>query len=133
MGGKTVAVPPFEGKAQRIANSKSEVEPLREHVGNFAAGFEVVYRPLVSGLLNHPHNLLTLFVRAAGGREGRHVVYQRLGADGNLVAEDGGYLVGVAGAADVSQQRDPIDGVAHFLIESSGLTYPHREQARPKL
>jgi len=39
----------------------------------------------------------------------------------------------VAGAADVAQQRDPIDGVAHFLLESRGLTDPRREQARPQL
>ena len=63
----------------------------------------------------------------------RGVVHQRLGADGDLVAEHGGDLVGVAGAADVPQQRHPVGGLAHLVLESRGLADPRREQARPQL
>ena len=45
----------------------------------------------------------------------RGVVHERLGADRDLVAEDGGDLVGVAGAADVAQQRHPVRGLAQLL------------------
>ena len=133
MSGEAVAVPALEGEAQRVANRGAEVEPLRKHVGNFAAGLEVVHRPRVRGLLNHLDDLLALFIGAAGRGEGHHVVHylsrvggvvdQRLGADGDLVAEDGSHFVGVTGAPDVAQQGDPIDGVAGF-VESRGLGDP---------
>ena len=82
--------------------------------------------------------------RTTGGREGHHVahhlgrvggvVHQRLGADGDLVAEQGGDLVGVSGAADVPQQRDPVDGVAQRRRPKLGLVaHPHREEARAQL
>ena len=58
---------------------------------------------------------------------------QRLGADRDLVAEHGGDLVGVAGAADVAQQRHPVRGLAHLLVEPRGLADPGREQARAQL
>ncbi len=37
-----------------------------------------------------------------------------------------------AGAANIPEQRDPIDGVEH-LLESRRLAYPRREQARLQL
>ena len=58
---------------------------------------------------------------------------QRLGADRDLVAEHGGDLVRVAGAADVAEQRHPVGGLAHLLLEARGLADPRREQARPQL
>jgi len=79
----------------------------------------------------------------AGGRERDHVpdhlrrvrgvVHQRLRADRDLVAEERGDLVRVARAADVAQQRDPVDGVAHLRVESGLVAHPHGEQARPQL
>jgi len=54
-------------------------------------------------------------------------------ADGDLVAEDGSYLVGESGAADIAKQRNPIDGFAHVLVESRGLANPGCEQARTQL
>ncbi len=84
-----------------------------------------------------------LLFGAAGGGEGDHIVHdlggicgvvdEGLGADGNFVAEDGGHFVGVAGAADVAQQRDPVDGVAHWLFESGGIADPRGEQAGAEL
>jgi hypothetical protein len=41
--------------------------------------------------------------------------------------------VGVAGAADVAQQRDPVDGLAQLVVEVGGLADPRGEQARPQL
>ena len=61
------------------------------------------------------------------------VVDERLGADRDLVAEHGGDLVGVAGAADVAQQRHPVGGLADLLVEPRLLAHPRREQARPQL
>jgi hypothetical protein len=60
-------------------------------------------------------------------------VYQRLGADRDLVPEHGGDLVGVTGATDVAQQRDPVRGLAQPVVESRGLADPRGEQARPQL
>ena len=61
--------------------------------------------------MDHLRDLLALFRSATGGREGQHVahdlgrirgiVHQRLGANGDLIAEDGCHLVGVSGAADI--------------------------------
>jgi len=60
-------------------------------------------------------------------------VDERLGADRDLVAEDGGDLVGVARAADVAQQGDPVDGLPQLVVESRGLGDPCGEQARSQL
>ena len=130
-------------KRKRLANAGAEVEPLHEHVGHFAARREVVHRPLVGGLLDHLDDLVALLLGATGGREGddvahdlggiRGVVDERLGADRDLVAEQRGDLVRVAGAADVAQQRDPVGGLAHLLLESRRLADPRREQARAQL
>ena len=143
MGGIAVAVPALEREAQRFANVGAEVEPLHEHVGHLAPGREVVDRPLAGRLLDHLDDLVSLLRAAAGRREGhdvahhlrgiRGVVDERLGANRDLVAEDGGDLVGVAGAADVPQQRHPVGGLAHLLVEPRGLADPRREQARPQL
>ena len=63
----------------------------------------------------------------------RGVVDERLSANRDLVAEHGGDLVSVAGAADVPQQRHPVGGLAHVALESRLLADPRREQARPQL
>ena len=34
-----------------------------------------MHRPLAGGLLDHPHDLLALFLGAPGGREGHHVAH----------------------------------------------------------
>ena len=60
-------------------------------------------------------------------------MHQRLGADRDLVAEDGGDFVGVAGAADVAEQRHPVHGRAQVFVEPGGLANRCREQARPQL
>ena len=60
-------------------------------------------------------------------------MHERLGADRDLVAEQGRDLVGVAGAADVPEQRHPVDGLAQLLVEARGLADPRREQARAQL
>ncbi len=60
-------------------------------------------------------------------------MHQRLGADRDFVAEDRGDFVRVAGAADVAEQRHPVGGLAHRLVESGRLAHPRREQARPEL
>ncbi len=141
--GIAVAVPALEREAQRLADAGAEVEPLHEHVGDLAPGREVVDRPLAGGLLDHADDLVSLVRAAPRRREGHHVphhlggirgvVHQRLGADGDLVAEHGRDLVCVAGAADVPQQRHPVGGLAHLVLESCGLADPRREQARPQL
>src|SRR3954452_14853772 len=138
-----VSVPALEREAECIANAGAEVEPLHEHVGDLAPGREVVDRPLARGLLDHPDDLLALVRGAAGRRERHHVphdlggirgvVHQRLSADGDLVAEHGGDLVGVAGAADVPQQRHPVGGLALLFVEAGGVADPRREQARAQM
>jgi len=60
-------------------------------------------------------------------------VDEGLGADRDLVAEDRRDLVGVAGAADVAQQRDPVDGLAQVVVEAGRLADPRGEQARAQL
>jgi len=60
-------------------------------------------------------------------------MHERLGADRDLVAEHRGDLVGVAGAADVAQQRNPVDGLAQLVVEPRGVADPRGEQARPQL
>ena len=81
---------------------------------------------------------------SAGGREREHVahdlgrvagvVHERLGEDGDVVAEDGGDLVRVAGAADVAQQRDPVDGRrAASASKPASSDQPCGEEARPQL
>ncbi len=80
-------------------------------------------RPAVAKSTTSPHHL---------GRVGG-VVDERPGADRDLVAEHRRDLVGVAGAADVAQQRDPVGVVAHLRLEAGGLAHPRGEQARPQL
>ena len=63
----------------------------------------------------------------------RGVVHQGLGANGDLVAEDGGDLMRVARATDVAQQRDPVGGVAQLRVEAPLITQPHGQEARPQL
>jgi hypothetical protein len=70
---------------------------------------EVVGRPLPSRSLNQRADRGAVLLAAAGRREGddvvrgaRGVVNERLRADVDLVSEEGGGFVGVAGAADVS-------------------------------
>jgi hypothetical protein len=112
--------------------SRAEIEPLDQHVANLAPRCEVVYRPLVSALLDHADHLVALLGGVSSGRElqdtahhlgrVRGVVHQRLGPDGDLVTKDGGDLVRVASAADVAQQRHPINGFAQFSTEARLLT-----------
>ena len=135
MGRIAVAVPALEREAQRVANAGAEVEPLHEHVGDLAPGGEVVDRPLAGGLLDHADDLVALVRAVPGRREGHHVphdlggirgvVHQRLGADGDLVAEHGGDLVGVAGAADVPEQRHPVGGLAHVSSSNPAASQIH--------
>ena len=61
------------------------------------------------------------------------VVHERLRADRDFVAEERGDFVGVAGAADVPEQRSPVCGLAHLPRESRGLAHPRREETRPQL
>jgi hypothetical protein len=60
-------------------------------------------------------------------------VHERLRADRDLVAEQGGDLVGVPRAADVAQKRDPVRVVADFPVEPCRLAQPRGKQARAKL
>jgi hypothetical protein len=60
-------------------------------------------------------------------------VDERLRANRDLVAEDGRDLVGVTGAADVAEQRHPVRGVAHLVVELCRVTDRRREQARTQL
>jgi hypothetical protein len=41
--------------------------------------------------------------------------------------------MGVAGAADVPQQGDPVDRAAEFLVDAERLADPPGQQARPQL
>jgi hypothetical protein len=130
--GEPVPVPSLECEAQSVSNSGGEIEPLHQHVANLATRSEVVHRPLVGALLDRPHDLLTLLGGASGGREPQHVahdlgwvrgvVHQRLGADGNLVTEDGGDLMRVASATDIPQQRHPVDSSEQVSVETRFLT-----------
>ena len=61
------------------------------------------------------------------------VEHQRLGEEGDVVAEDGGDLVRVARAPHVAQQRYPVDGVAQLPVEARLLAQRHRQEARPQL
>jgi len=54
-------------------------------------------------------------------------VHERLGADGDLVAEDGCDFMGMPGAADVAKQRDPVRGLAQVVVEPGGLADRVRE------
>ena len=143
VGRIAVAVPALEGEAQRVADAGADVESLHEHVGDLAPRREVVDRPLTGGLLDHADDLFALLRTAAGRREGHHVphdlgrirgvVHECLGADGDLVAEHGGDLVGVPGAPDVAQQRHPVGGLALLFLDAGGVAYPRREQTRAQL
>jgi len=44
-----------------------------------------------------------------------------LGTDRDLVAEHGGDLMGVAGAAHVPEERHPVRGVAQLSVEARGV------------
>ena len=135
MGREALAVPALERVGQRLAHAGAEVEPLHEHVGHLAPGGEVVHRPLVGGLLEHPDDLVALLLGAPGRREGHHVAHdlgriggvvdERLGADRDLVAEHGRDLVGVAGAADVPQQRHPVGVLAHRRCSNPAASQIH--------
>ena len=50
---------------------------------------------------------------------------ERLGADRDLVAEQGRDLVGVAGAADVAEQRHPVGRLAHLVRRRSAASQIH--------
>ena len=131
---------PFQrSNVKRSASRTSgpEVQALDEHVGDLAAGREVVDRPLVGRLLDHPDDLVPLLRAASGGRErddvAHHlggvagVVDERLGPDRDLVAEHGGDLVRVAGAADVPQQRHP---VRRYRAAAGRSRRPRRSRSR---
>ena len=60
-------------------------------------------------------------------------MHQRLGADGDLVAEHGGHLVGVSGAAQVAQHRHPVGGGAHVVVVAGLIAHPGGQQARSQL
>ena len=112
--GVAVPVPSLVGKAERFANIGSEIEPLDQHVAHFAAGREVVDRPVVSAFLERPHDLFVLLRGTSGDGELHHgvedlsrirdVEHQCLGEDGDVILEDGRDLVRVASAPDVAQQ-----------------------------
>jgi hypothetical protein len=63
----------------------------------------------------------------------RRVVHQGLGADRDLVAEDGGDLVRMTGAADVPEQPHPVGRIPYLFVELGSVADPGCEQARPKL
>src|SRR3954453_10320926 len=69
-----LAVPALEGEAQRLAHVGAELDALEQHVANFAAGREVVRRPLARVLLNELHDLLAFFLYTTGRREPDHVL-----------------------------------------------------------
>ncbi|HVT98935.1 MAG TPA: hypothetical protein VHE33_15625 [Acidobacteriaceae bacterium] len=95
------------------------------------------------GLLNHLHNLIGLFPGPPCGRVRDHVmhhfgwirsiVHQGLGANGDLIAENGGHLVGMTRAPHIAQQGNPVDGVADVLPKAGGLANPGCQQAGAKL
>jgi hypothetical protein len=60
-------------------------------------------------------------------------VDERLGPDRDLVAEQGGDLVRMTGAADIAQERDPIGVRPNLVVELRLLAQPAREQARTEL
>ena len=91
MSRKAVAVPALEREAQRFANVGADVEPLHEHVGYFAARLEVVYRPLVSRLLEHPDDLVALLVRVPGRRSLRRRGPSKMGRSPDVSTYDAAY------------------------------------------
>ena len=121
-------VPPLVGEAQGSPNVGPEAEPADQHVGCLAPGREVVDRPRLGAFLERPSDLLVLFRVAAGSRERHHrvedlgrirrVEHQRLGEEGDVVAEDCGDFVRVGRAPHVAEQRDPIGGIAYFALEA---------------
>jgi hypothetical protein len=136
-------VPPLVGEGERLPDARRQAEPLDQHVGDLAAGREVVDRPVVCPRPERRHDPLVLLGGTAGGRELHHgahhvgwvagIEHERVGQDGDVVAEDGGDLVRVACAPQIAQQRDPVDGVAQLGIEAGFLAQRHRQQARPQL
>ena len=114
-----------------------------EHVGHLAARGEVVHRPFVGRLLNHLDDRLALVLGTPRGRVledvAHHlggvpgVVDERLGPDRDLVAEQGGDLVRMTGAADVAQERDPVGVRPHVVVELRLLAQPAREEAGAQL
>ena len=140
---KALAVPALERAGERLADARPEIEPHHEHVGHFAARREVVHRPLVGRLLKHLHDRLALVGGTPRGRVledvAHHlggvpgVVDERLGPDRDLVAEQGGDLVRMTGAADVTQERDPVGVRPHVVVELRLLAQPAREEAGAQL
>ena len=132
-------VPPLESEAQRVPDVRGEVEPLRQHVGDLAARGEVVHRPFPGPGVDRLDHPISFFGGPAGGGERHHVAHdfsgiggvvdQRLGANGDLVAEKGRHLVGVARAAQVTEQGDPVDGGAQISVEAHLLAQTISEQA----
>ena len=100
-------------------------------------------RPLVGRLLEHPDDLVALLLGAPGRREAMTSRMTSAGLAASWTSvwariaisspNSGGDLVGVAGAADVAQQRHPVGGLAHVVVEARRLADPRREQARPQL
>ena len=143
MGGEALAVPALERERERLADGGREAEPLDEHVPDLAPRGEVVDGPLVRGLLEHLDDLVALLVGATRGGVGEDVAHhlgrvggivdERLGADRDLVAEQRRDLVGVTGAADVAEQRDPVGRLANVVVDLGGVADPGREQARAQL
>ena len=143
MRGIAGSAPPLERETQRVAHVRTELEALHEHVGHFAAGREIVSRPLARVLLDELHDLVALLRRAAGGGEGNHVadhlrgiariVHERLGTDRDLVAKERGHFVRMARASHVAQQRHPVGGIADLAVEARRIAHPGGEQARPQL
>ena len=143
MVGMAVTVPALEGAAQGILDADGKAERLHEHHRHFAAGGEVVDDPFIRRLLEPAHGFC-LLLRCLAGRGERDdvahdlrrvcgVVNQRLAANRDLVAEHGGDFVCVTGAADVAQQRHPVDGLTHVGFESRAFADPRREQAGAEL
>ena len=136
--GKPVPFHRSNVKPQGLAYAGVEAEPGGEHVGHLAPRREVVHRPRrARRSWIDRDDLLALLGGPAGGRERDHVahhlgrvrgvMHQGLGADGDLVAEQGGDLVRVARAPEVAQQRHPVDRVAQLV----GRSRPPRSATRP--
>ena len=143
-GGESLAVPTLEGEAQGVAYVGADVEASHQHVGDLAAGREVVHRPVAGRRRGSPGRS----PHAPPGQDRRSRTRARrcitsaglaasctrvCGADGDLVAEDGRDFVRVPGAPDIAQQRDPVDGLAQLPVEACFLTEPGGQQTRPQL
>jgi hypothetical protein len=141
--GNAQAVPPLEGAGQRLPNRTREPQPLRQQVSHLAASTKVGNRPLVDGRHHRPRDLPGALVRAGRAGQGDHIagylgrvcgiVHERSRTGRDLVTEVHRDLMRVAGAAEVAQQRGPVDGLFQPSVIPCLLSHPDGQQARAQL